>query len=312
MWGALPDGSRKYESGRQALTSVLASPISRELLAFRAYGHRNPGDCRDSELVVPAAAPDSAAPLISKAVAAIRPTGKTPISHSLREALKDFGDQKGDILLISDGIETCDIDPCALMEEWQDKGVAIRVHVVGIGLNELERAAMSCVAETGGGKYFDAGSEAELAKAINEVSALPAGDPEPVEKIQRLALKLNGTDDQGRSFIVKGSLSKDGKRIKDVSSVGRNSIEAAGDYTVTAGVVLQDGSIYKPVTKKVSVTKPGTTIVDLRITRPAIVSARFSEDGAEHRGSFVTAYQKGKKAFGFRAFDEALARPGRL
>ena len=158
MWGELSDGSRKYEAGRAALAALLAGAAQDRALGFRAYGHREPGDCRDSELMTGFQAADAATPAILDAASGIRPTGKTPIAYSLQEGLHDFDGASGDIILISDGLETCDADPCDLMRQWNASSVAIRVHVVGVGLNDLERAAMACIAETSGGRYFDADS----------------------------------------------------------------------------------------------------------------------------------------------------------
>ena len=310
MWGELSDASRKYEAGRTAISSALGSTALDRDLAFRAYGHRQAGDCRDTELIVaPAPAADLRAD-IEAAVNGIRPTGKTPISHSLGEALKDFGDRKGDILLISDGIETCDLDPCALMYDWREQGVTIRVHVVGVGLNEIERSAMMCVAEAGGGQYFDAGSEGEFRAALTEATEIEPGEAKPLEQGRGYALILTGTDETGRSFLLGGQLFKDGAAVDSLTSNGRNALEGPGDYEIEVGVVLRDGSLYKPVRQAVSIESPGETRVDVTVTRPAIVSASFAESGETVRGSGVSAWQDGKEVFRFRAFDEVLARPG--
>lgn len=310
MWGELSDKSRKYEAGRTAMRSVLALPLTNKQLAFRAYGHRDKNDCKDSELIVPPATVEVAKPAIEKAVNSIRPTGKTPITYSLREALKDLGERQGDILLVSDGVETCGIDPCELMDEWRNSGVSIRVHVVGVGLNEFERSAMACVAETGGGQYFDAGSEQELIAAMNSATKITPGTPKPIAKTQGYALNVKGVDNTGRNFRLIGTLQKDGVDIMDLSSNGHNRLEGPGQYTMTVGVRLADGSMYKPIVENVLIDEPGITRRKVLVTRPATVSARFSEDGEDHRGANVSAYQNGKKVFSFRSFDEVLARPG--
>ena len=311
MWGELEDQSRKYEAGRRALGALLASPLERDRLAFRAYGHRRAGDCADLQLIVPPSSPDEASPQILEAVENMRPTGMTPITDSLRAALNDFGDDNGDILLISDGIETCEIDPCALMEQWRDEGVKIRVHVVGIGLNDMERTAMACVADTSGGAYFDAGSEAELVEALNTASQIAPGSGEEIEESQDYLLEIRGTDTQGRSYPLAGELLSGGNAVQELTSIGHNSVEAAGDYTISAGVLLKDGSIYQPVTAPVTLDQRGeVVVVELEVAAPARVSARFSENAEEHRGANVEAWQNGAKTFEFRPFDEALARPG--
>ena len=60
-----------------------------------------------------------------------------------------MGERPGEIILISDGIETCDEDPCELVRSWAEKDIAIKVHVVGLGLDEKERTAMQCIARGG-------------------------------------------------------------------------------------------------------------------------------------------------------------------
>lgn len=314
MWGELGDRSRKYEAGRNALSAFLASDIGDRQLGFRAYGHRYESDCTDTELVVPFTDVDSARAEIQGSVEAIRPTGKTPITLSLRESLKDFAGSSGDILLISDGLETCDIDPCDLMREWQAADINIRVHVVGVGLTDVERIAMSCIADTSGGQYFDADSADELAVALNEAGVAidePAsGEAAPTGSERAYALKIVAKDDQGRTYVAKGKLFKDGEELAEVYSHYRNVLEAPGDYVIEVGPILKDDTIYKPVRQELVVENRGDTVVEVLVTRPAIVTAKFLENGEDHRGSYVTAYFDGEEVFGFRGSDEALARPG--
>ena len=261
-------------------------------------------DCRDSELIVPFSPLDVAKPKINDAVANIRPYGKNAINYSLREALKDFDGQAGDILLISDGIETCDVDPCELMREWQSSNVNIRVHVVGVGLTDVESEAMACIADTSGGKYFDADSAEGFTEALTEAGEAieePVGKPDPIEPAAKYALVLKGVDENGRTYRMSGSYTNGGEDTGAISSIGRHHIDGPGDYVVEAGPLLQDGTTYKPVKTSVTVSEPGDTVVEMLVTRPAIVSATFKENGEDHPGSYVTAYQNGKEAFGFRA-----------
>ena len=206
------------------------------------------------------------------------------------------------------------MDPCDLMREWQASDVSIRVHVVGVGLTEFERTAMACIADASGGRYFDADSAAGFTEALTEASAAieepKESEANPAQGIHRYEFRIVATDDQVRSYIAKGKLFKDGEEVDNVGSHQRNVVEAPGDYEIEVGPVLRDGSIYKPVRKTFTIEEPGSITVEVSVTRPAIVTATFLENGQEHRGSGVTAYQDGKEVFRFRAFDEALARPG--
>ena len=315
MWGAFADGTRKYEAGRKALSTVAKNGIGGRRLAFRAYGHRREGDCRDSELIAPFSSADDTRAAIIDAANNIRPTGKTPITYSLKEGLNDLGGGPGDILLISDGIETCDADPCELMREWQDANVNIRVHVVGVGLNDLERTAMTCIADASGGAYFDADSADGFETALGDASeVIEASQGEPFETPTRFAIAYRASDNSGRRYPdAEGQLLKDGVVVDErtvASGRGRNHVDEPGDYVLEVGALLRDGTVYEPVQVPVTVEDVGDTIIDVEVSAPARVKATFSLGEQAQTGSLIRAYQDGEEVFAFRPNDEALARPG--
>jgi Ca-activated chloride channel family protein len=98
--------------------------------ALRMYGHTvkyPPGDCKDSKLVVPFGKNNIA--IIKNKVAEAKPTGITPIEHSLTESANDFPDSKAVnmIILITDGIEECEGDPCKARQKLMEKGILILI-----------------------------------------------------------------------------------------------------------------------------------------------------------------------------------------
>lgn len=334
MWGELADGARKYEAGRAALATIVGQGFGGREIGFRAYGHRSKQDCRDSELISAFGPEDVVGAQITTSANAIRPTGKTPITYSLTEGLKDLGDHPGDILLVSDGVETCDADPCALMREWKDRDINIRVHVVGVGLNEVERQAMACIADTSGGTYFDADSTEGFETALIEAgevieAAEPAEQvavaepaPKPVEpatpdpKPEAVAYTLiyRAFDSAGRQYVdAAGTLWADGAIVAtglEAQGRGRNVLQGPGEFELEVGAVLQDGSVYEPTRVPVTIDTPGETIIDVTVAAPARVTATFTELGEPHPGALISAYQNGEEVFRFRPQDEALARPG--
>ena len=316
MWGELPDKQRKIEVAKGVLADFDAFDFAGRDLALRVYGHNRAGDCSDTELVVPFADSKKNIDEVRSAVAAVTPRGKTPITRSLKAALEDFGDRKGDILLISDGIETCDIDPCELMEDWKRDGIEIRVHVVGFGLDEVSRDAMTCVAETSGGRYFDAGTAEQFADALKQAGETVASgatvpdEPAPIARAQGYALKIVARDADGqRMRFVEGTAEREGAESIRVSAEHRNAVQP-GDYELEVGAVTENGEIYDPVSASVSVTAPGETVLEVTVNRPPTVGAVFSEDGETTTGATVHAYQDGEKVFSFRWFDEVFVMPG--
>ena len=312
MWGQLPDGTHKITAAREVVERFHAEDYAGRELAFRVYGHRRKGDCSDTELVVPFSPPGQAILEMATFSDQVNPKGKTPIARSLRAALEDFGDRPGEIILISDGIETCDEDPCALVRQWRESNVDIRVHVVGLGLQDEERSAMQCISDAAGTPYHDAQSAAEIVAGLQEIresSEIPAGDPGEGLESEWRALDILATNEAGEPMRVQGTAVWDGGEPIVVSSNGHNPVPP-GEVEVTVGVRTRNGTLYEPVTTTVTVSGSGETELELIVPEPPSVKAKFEEAGAEHRGAFVTAYQDGEEVFGFRSKDRAYIDPG--
>jgi Ca-activated chloride channel family protein len=203
MWGQI-NGRTKIEIARETLGTVLQSvPADREL-GMIAYGHRAKGKCDDIELLIPAAAGTAAA--IANAANSLKPKGKTPLSASVKQAAVAlrYTEDKATVILITDGLETCNADPCALGNELEASGVDFTAHVVGFGLSEEEGRQVSCLAENTGGKYIQAENASDLGDALTEtVVALSKPEPKPEPAALDINLKAVAT------------LSEDGEPIGD-------------------------------------------------------------------------------------------------
>lgn len=179
MWGQI-DGRPKLEIAREALGKVVQGIDPESELGLMAYGHRSRGQCDDIELIVPPAR-GTAASIVS-AANAMKFQGKTPLSDAVRMAAGHlrFEEDRATVILITDGIETCDADPCALASELEASGIDFTAHVVGFGMSRSEGEAVACLAHNTGGKFIEAKDAATLEAALQEtVVQPPAADPEP-------------------------------------------------------------------------------------------------------------------------------------
>jgi Ca-activated chloride channel family protein len=167
---ATMDKDNRINVARRILTKLMDSLESAKQVevALRVYGHTSPPakhDCKDTRLEVPFGSHNHAA--IKKEVARIVPKGTTLIAYSLQQAAYDFPKEPGVrnvIVLITDGLEECDGDPCAVSEALQSNGVILRPFIVGIGGTEDFRKAFECV-----GRYYDANTEADFDNVLNVV-----------------------------------------------------------------------------------------------------------------------------------------------
>ncbi len=165
MWGQI-DGRTKLEIARETAAHVLSRVPSERELGLMAYGHRVRGDCGDIELMV-SPAPGQTGNILA-AVNGMRFQGKTPITEAVRQAAEVLRstEEPATVILITDGFETCEADPCALAADLEASGVGFTAHVIGLGLSQDDGAQVACIAENTGGRYMQANDADALADAL--------------------------------------------------------------------------------------------------------------------------------------------------
>jgi len=166
MWGQI-DGQAKIVIAKEVMTDLIDNLSDNSYAGLVAYGHRRKGDCQDVEELVPLQAIDKKR--LVEQIQAINPKGKTPITRSIRmtaEKLKTV-EEETTIILVSDGKETCEGDPCALVKELKEAGVRFTMYVIGFDVSKEERTQLECMARAGDGQYFTAKNAQELRLAAN-------------------------------------------------------------------------------------------------------------------------------------------------
>jgi Ca-activated chloride channel family protein len=170
MWGKI-QGRTKVDIAREAVAKVVGGLDANTQLGLMAYGHRRKGDCNDIELLIPPG-PLNRAAFLAK-VNALQPLGNTPLTRSVElaaEALKSE-EQAATVVLVSDGLETCGGDPCALAAKLEKAGLKFTAHVIGFDLTKEESVKISCLATNTGGLYLPASDAGSLQLALQSVVA---------------------------------------------------------------------------------------------------------------------------------------------
>jgi Ca-activated chloride channel homolog len=179
MWGQI-DGVNKIVIAREVMTDLLATLPPEQELGLMSYGHRRKGDCADIEMLIE---PGTDRAAIAAAVNAINPKGKTPLSAAViqaAEALR-YTEEAATVILVSDGIETCNLDPCAVGRELEAAGVGFTAHVIGFDVADpAALAQLQCLADATGGRFLTADNADELAQALDVVVTAPEPEPEIV------------------------------------------------------------------------------------------------------------------------------------
>jgi len=180
MWGQI-DGVAKITIAQDVVGELLGTIPDDQGLGLTVYGHRERGNCTDIETIV-APAPGTAG-AIQDAVSGIKPLGKTPMTDAViaaAQALR-YTEDKATVILVSDGVETCNPDPCSAARLLEEAGIDFTAHVVGfdVGSDPEALAQMQCIAGETGGQFLTADNAGQLAEALTQVAAAPEPEPEP-------------------------------------------------------------------------------------------------------------------------------------
>lgn len=254
MWGQI-EGRAKVEIAREALGTLAESLPDGVPTGLMAYGHRRTGDCGDVELVQPVTPLDRGA--LSRAVAAMKPRGKTPITEALRQgaAMLNANDRPARLVLVSDGIETCGGDPCALARELAAGGIDFTAHVIGFDIaSRADQAKIACIASATGGRYYNAGNAGELAEALKastgETTEVPPGFPVTFSAVEaETGNPVTGSVDWN---IVDAA---DERLVATLGGNGAKMDLEPGDYVVTATSGERAGGV------EVSIGGEGASVV---------------------------------------------------
>ncbi|WP_029040675.1 vWA domain-containing protein [Cucumibacter marinus] len=182
MWGRI-DEEPKISIAQRVLKDVLGGIEADVDLGLMSYGHREEGNCADIEIIIEPGPGNG--PAIGEASDKINPLGKTPLSDAVRMAAESlsYTDERASVILITDGIETCDADPCALGMALEEAGIDFTAHVIGFGLSAEEGQQVACLAENTGGLYLPAGDADQLEQVLGEtVEDIAEAEPEVIEE----------------------------------------------------------------------------------------------------------------------------------
>ena len=189
MWGQI-DGKSKWEIAEESVADLVNGWNKDIALGLTVYGHRTKGACDDIEDVIPVGPVDAAQ--FKQVIDKLSPKGKTPMTAAVRraaEALK-FTEEQATVILVSDGNETCGLDPCAIASELERLGVDFTAHVIGFDIRDKATIdQLKCIADNTGGTFVQADDAASLGAALTTVAAAtaapappppPAPEPAPV------------------------------------------------------------------------------------------------------------------------------------
>lgn len=274
MWGRIGD-QPKLEIAREAVRGMFSRFPAGSRVGLMAYGHRQAGQCSDIQMLFPPGPLDVAA--AGTALDRLTARGRTPLTASVRQAAAALraAERGGTIILVTDGIETCGGDPCALAAELEAANAAFTAHVVGFDLRTpSERARVACIAERTGGLFVPAANAEELDGALARTTEARPAPTAPVAPPRGIGLRatqgVGGPTLGDATFTVL----REGEETPVHEGGALRLPLSPGRYVVTASTVDRIGT----VTAEITATPPAEIVVPLAgaLPRATVTPAQAS------------------------------------
>ncbi|MBI4673789.1 MAG: beta-propeller fold lactonase family protein [Chloroflexi bacterium] len=241
--------------------------------------------------------------------------GYTPITESLRQAAASLpvgASERNQVVLVSDGEETCAGDPCALAAQLAASDVKLVIHAIGLAVDNATRAQLQCIARVSNGTYRDATNAGELSSALEQ--AARESTARALKEIQRPSSIAFSPDGQFVYITASGSEALFVFR-RDTSAGKLTFVEMHKNGV--AGVKGLDGA------NSVAVSPDGRNVYAIGLSDDAIVTftrntttgaltwVAMHKDGVGgvdglNEANFVTLSPDGKHVYVTSSEDDAL------
>jgi Ca-activated chloride channel family protein len=167
----------RIDEVRRALAQVLPGATKYRKVGLITYG---PGPYLHCNVKLDLWPTPNAAERIMSTVNGLNPAGKTPLVAAVKQAAEvlDHRSNKGIVVLLTDGEETCGGAPCDLGKLLSLTG-RLTVHVIGYQLRAFRWTGaqsfldVKCLAEETGGLYITAENREDLVKAFEQTLGCP-------------------------------------------------------------------------------------------------------------------------------------------
>ena len=263
MNAKLAGGSTRIDAAKAAVSAFVEKLDPKVRLGFRAYGHQSPTkehNCKDTALLVGFDAVGSNKAAMLEKTKAVKAQGYTPITYVITLAAEDVKKEPGEhvVVLVSDGKETCEGDPCAAAKALAAADAKLVVHTIGFNVDVAARYQLQCIAKAARGTYSDASAAADLGAKLGELAAAKQEPPQPpqsrtavtVQQPKEGTLQIRNADSSGQHKVTEA---ESGNEVASMSAFKWTIELPAGLYNVTFGPT---------VWKSVEVKGGETTVLD--------------------------------------------------
>lgn len=135
----------KISQARAAARQELLSAKPEQFTALQTFGRDRERQCESVDILLPLAAAQTNSARVDDALKGTSASGSTPIALALERAGADVGTETAEIVLITDGADSCSRNVCEVVDRWRLEGRHIQVRLHPIGMEPQSRDQLSCL-----------------------------------------------------------------------------------------------------------------------------------------------------------------------
>ncbi|MBI3019197.1 MAG: VWA domain-containing protein [Deltaproteobacteria bacterium] len=255
-------GKTKMQIAKDVL-SKYAKKVNQDYhLGLRVYGNTKRKDCKDSHLIVPIEK-GNRDQIISE-IKEVTALSMTPIGYSLKKAGEDLNPLKDKgtlgIVLVTDGQESCDLDPCKVANDLIKEGFQFKINVVGFDIKDKQaHDQLKCIANATGGTYVTSDNADSLYKMLEK----------SVETVAKYDWNLRvEAPSSHQSYTLDVIDEKTGKKVLEHQSIHRSYLLPDGTYTIKVNTHPEY------VEKNILLTQTKQTLVKIKSFGTLVVRAQ--------------------------------------
>jgi hypothetical protein len=226
-------GKTKMDLAKEAIENFMKNVSSNVSVGIMVYGHKGSNSeaskaesCGSAEIIAPVGSVTSST--VSTLISGMKPVGWTPIGLAIRNGQTAFSGkegQKNQMIIVTDGVETCNTNPVSEAAQAKAGIYKIQVDVIGFAISASEQNSLSAISTSGGGLFSLANNSDELVskmRASHENFNKFVGDAACITKVYTEATTcLNDTRSKVSTHFNAVLATKAGDEYKFISDVSQ-------------------------------------------------------------------------------------------
>lgn len=174
--GSMQTGGR-MDIAKSAIKNYISQASAKSNIGLMVYGHKGsnsvsdkPVSCASAEVLSPLGQVTTTS--IDNLLASVQPVGWTPMGFALQQSAAMFADEVGqnnEIILLTDGEETCNSDPNGQALALKTSNSKVTINVIGFAVDANAQAQLNQISTNGGGTFSTANNLSELDQKFEDL-----------------------------------------------------------------------------------------------------------------------------------------------